>query len=115
MPIEFDICVLANTLYMVHHLKMEINQYDLESLKMLEAMISSKDHLKYSEYLAPNYKTNTLVLYHLSRLIADCKPAILIPYIPQLTEEILSELSHTKSFMEKVLLTSSLRHYLRVH
>lgn len=111
MPIEFDICVLANTLYMVHHFNLEINQYDLESLRMLGAMISTKDHLKFSEYLAPNYKTNTLVLYHLTRLIADCKPEILVPYIPQLTAEIQSELSRTKSFMEKVLLTSSLMRF----
>lgn len=111
MPIEFDICVLANTLYLVHHFKLELNQYDLASLKMLKAMISSKDHLKYSEYLSPNYKTNTLVLYHLSRFIVDCNPEILEPIIPQLVNEIQEELLQTKSFMEKVLLSSSLMRF----
>lgn len=111
MPIEFDICVLSNTLYMVHYFDLSLNHYDIESLNMLKDMILSKDHLKYSAYLSPNYKTNTLVLYHLSRFIADCNPEILKPLIPQLIEEIQLELLHTKSFMERVLLTSSLMRF----
>lgn len=111
MPLEFDICVLANTLYMVHHFNLKINHYDLESLLMLEAMIKSGDHLRYSEYLSPNYKSNTLVLYHLSRFIADCKPEILIPYIPQIIDEIQNEIAHSRSFIEQVILTSSLMRF----
>ena len=108
MPIEYDICVLANVMYMVHYFDLELNHYDRESLDMLEAMIKSGDHLKYSEYLSPNYKTNTLVLYHLGRFIADCKPAQLMPYIPQLKAEIKQEMKKNKSFMELVLLSSTL-------
>lgn len=108
MPIDFDICVLANTMGMVYSYDLPLNEYDSASLFLINQMISDNDHIRSPSYISPHYKKTSTILYHLSRLISNHDPQILRPIKDKVIRDINSELNETDSFMEYIILSTSL-------
>ena len=108
MPIEFDICVQTNILYFVYENKLKLNENDSATIAVIKSMIMSGKYLRNSNFVSPSYKKPSVVLYHLARLLGkfqiqgleDCRAIIKF--------DIEKELKKKNSFMEQVILSSSM-------
>jgi hypothetical protein len=108
MPVDFDICVLSNVLYFVQHYNLEWSAADSASLYLIEDIIRTKKHSMYANYVSPHYATLPNILYHISRLM-ELKPIPSLDRLkPQLIEEAKRELASASTFMDKVILSTSL-------
>ncbi len=106
MPIEFDVCVLSNLFLWIQKYNFDFNQYDTESLKLIEVTISQSLYFKSAFKSSPEYPEKCIILYHLSRLLSTtgylehCKN--------KLINDIISLLKNTKDQFDILLLSSSL-------
>lgn len=108
MPVDFDICVLSNVLYFVQHYNLEWSAADSASLYLIEDIIRTRKHSMYANYVSPHYATLPNILYHISRLM-ELKPIPSLDRLkPQLIEEAKRELASASTFMDKVILSTSL-------
>jgi hypothetical protein len=71
MPIEFDVCVLCNLLLWIHHYNLEINKNDEATLQLIEETINKSLYFTSAFRSAPEYPRDTIILYHISRVIAQ--------------------------------------------
>ncbi len=108
MPIEMDICVLLNAMCMIEHYGLEYNKHDSACIHLINEVVLNKDHIKHATYMSPSYYNKNIILYHLARFIGDYKPAQLQKLKPQLIRDIKDALAETSSFMENVMLLTSL-------
>lgn len=108
MPVDFDVCVLANVLYFVQKYQLEWTAADSASLQLIEKVLSDKKHLTDAAYISPHYGKLPIILYHLSRLMT-VKP---IPGLEQYRTTLIAQtkeaLTSTNDFMEQVILCTSL-------
>jgi len=108
MPVDFDICVLSNVLYFVQQYNLEWSAADSASLYLIEDIIRTRKHSMYANYVSPHYATLPNILYHISRLM-ELKPIPSLDRLkPQLIEEAKRELTSASTFMDKVILSTSL-------
>lgn len=108
MPVDFDVCVLANVLYFVQRYNLEWTAADSASLLLIEKVLAEKKHVTDAPYVSPHYSRLPNILYHLSRLMA-VKPILsLEKYKPQLIEDTKQALANTNNFMDEVILSTSL-------
>lgn len=70
-PAEFDVCVMCNVLIAMHRLRMERTPEANDSLRYIETRFTSDRLMRRPFQLAPNYPHRGVILYHLSRLIAE--------------------------------------------
>ena len=108
MPVDFEICVLSNVLYFVEHYNMPWTAADSASLTLIRKIIEGKKHITSTKYISPHYVKLSIILYHVSRLMA-LKP---IPELEKLKPQLIDEARHAllsaDSFMDQVLLSTSL-------
>jgi hypothetical protein len=108
MPVDFDICVLSNVLYFVQHYNLKWTSADSASLYLITKTIQDKKHISSANYVSPHYVSLPVILYHLSRLMS-LKP---IPELEKLKPELIKEatqaLLSAKTFMDEVILSTSL-------
>jgi len=108
MPVDFDVCVLANILYFVQRYHLEWTAADSASLQLIEKVLGEKKHITDAHYVSPHYSNTPNILYHLSRLMSVGPIASLEKYKTQLIEETKQALAATDNFMEEVILGTSL-------
>jgi len=108
MPVDFDICVLANVLYFVQRYQLNWTAADTASLQLIEKVLEEKKHLTSAAYVSPHYSKLPIILYHLSRLMSVRPIPSLEKYRPQLIEEAREAMNHSTDFMEQVILSTSL-------
>lgn len=108
MPVDFDICVLSNVLYFVQHYNLEWSAADSASLYLIEDMIKNRKHRMFTNYVSPHYATLPNILYHISRLMAVKPIPSLEKLKPQLIEDAKRELASAHTFMDKVILSTTL-------
>ncbi len=108
MPVDFDVCVLANILYFVQVYNLEWTAADSASLHLIEKVLDEKKHVSAAAYVSPHYSKLPNILYHLSRLMAVKPIASLEKFRPMLIEDTKTALGNTDGFMEKVILSTSL-------
>jgi hypothetical protein len=108
MPVDFDVCVLANILYFVQRYNLEWTAADSASLQLIEKVLSEKKHITDAPYVSPHYSKLPNILYHLSRLMSVKPIASLEKYRPQLIEDTKEAFGKADSFMDEVLLSTSL-------
>jgi hypothetical protein len=108
MPIEFDVPVLTNVLYFVQHYQLKWTKADSASLQLICKVIEDKKYLTAPSGVSPQYYRNTIILYHLSRLMN-------IKIIPELEIHKLELIDNTKkllnvstSFLDKIILSTAL-------
>ena len=108
MPLEFDICVMANVLYFVFNKGFELNKFDNETINLIGAMIENKDHLKNPLIISTSYQKSSIILYHLARLLSVSKSEKLNELKPQIISDLKNILPDTESKFEQILILSSL-------
>ncbi|MES2329886.1 MAG: hypothetical protein V4539_09805 [Bacteroidota bacterium] len=108
MPVDFDVCVLANILYFVQRYNLEWTAADSASLQLIEKVLSEKKHITHAPYVSPHYSRLPNILYHLSRLMAVKPIPSLEKFRPQLIEDTKQALAGADNFMDEVILSTSL-------
>jgi hypothetical protein len=108
MPVDFEIGVLANVLYFVQYYQLPWSGADSASLKLIVKIIEDKKFIHSANYISPHYVKPSVILYHISRLMA-LKP---IPELEMLKPILVAETNKLmlseKLFMDQVLLSTSL-------
>lgn len=82
-PVDFDLSVLANTLYFVSHYQLTWTAADSASLLLLSQAIDDDLILTRPGFISPHYARTEIILYHLARLI-DQNPDLLKAQQPKL-------------------------------
>jgi hypothetical protein len=108
MKQDFDICVMSNTLLFVFQKGLKLNEFDNETIRLIKQMVISNDYLNYPHIISPHYRNSSIILYHLSRLIANTDNEILSSLREKVIQDLYETLNHTTSRMEKVILLTSL-------
>ena len=108
MPTEFDISVLMNVLYFVQKYDLEWSAADSASLELIIDAIETRKHIDHANYISHHYAKAAIILYHLSRLMS-VKPIPALELLkPQLINQATNLFHQSGSFMEKILLSTSL-------
>lgn len=108
MPIDFDISVLANILYFVQFYNLTWTAADSASLYLIEDIIKTGKHTQYASYVSPHYATTPNILYHISRLMSLKPIPALEKLKPQLVADTKKALASATTFMDQVILSTSL-------
>jgi hypothetical protein len=108
MPVDFDISVLSNVLYFVQSYNLKWTAADSASLYLIEDMIKTNKHTKFANYISPHYATLPNILYHISRLMSLKPIPSLEKLKPQLIEDTKKALASANTFLDKVILSTSL-------
>ena len=108
MPVDFDISVLSNVLYFVQQHNLKWTSADSASLFLIEDAIKTKKHISFNSYVSPHYETLPNILYHISRLMSLKPIPALEALKPQLIEDTKTALASAKTFMDQVILSTSL-------
>lgn len=108
MPTEFDISVLMNVLYFVQKYNLDWSSADSASLGLIENAIQTRKHIDHANYISHHYAKTSIVLYHLSRLMSLKPIPSLESLKPQLINQATTLFNQSNSFMEQILLSTSL-------
>lgn len=108
MPVDFDVCVLANVLYFVQRYRLPWTAADSASLQLIEKVISEKKHTSDAPYVSPHYSRVPNIMYHLSRLMSVQPIPSLETFRPQLIQEALDAFTASDNFMDEILLGTAL-------
>lgn len=108
MPVDFDVCVLANVLYFVQRYRLPWTAADSASLQLIEKVISEKKHTSDAPYVSPHYSRVPNIMYHLSRLMSVQPIPSLEKFRPQLIQEALDAFTASDNFMDEILLGTAL-------
>ncbi|MCK9403392.1 MAG: hypothetical protein M0Q26_08340 [Chitinophagaceae bacterium] len=108
MPVDFDICVLANVLYFVQRYNLPWTAADSASLRLIEKVLIEKKHVTDAPYVSPHYSRLPILLYHIARLMSVRPIRSLEKLKPQLIAEASNALAKGNGFMDDVILSTSL-------
>ncbi|WP_298389929.1 hypothetical protein [Hydrotalea sp.] len=70
MPIDFDVCVLANVLYFVQYYQLPFSKADSAAVNVIKKSIEENYILKNAVIISPHYQRTPVILYHLARLMS---------------------------------------------
>lgn len=111
MPVDFDICVLSNVLYMVQRYQLPWTAADSASVQVIKGAVTSGLYRSEPGYIAPHYAQTPIILYHIARLM-QVKP---IPELdslkPQLVATAREYLQQSNRLMDQVLLSTALKRW----
>jgi hypothetical protein len=108
MYIEFDACVLSNMLYCIYSYNLPLNRNDEDSLLYIRSVIETNRYLETPFRCAHQYPRTSLIIYHISRLMAKFAPVQLMDMKSKLIEDTKRLLSVASNPMDRVILSSSL-------
>ncbi|MES2003380.1 MAG: hypothetical protein V4450_02575 [Bacteroidota bacterium] len=108
MPVDFDVCVLANVLYFVQRYNLPWTNADSASLQLIEKVLKEKKHISDAAYVSPHYSKLPNILYHLARLMSVKPIPSLEKYKPMLVNDAQQALQKADAFMDAVILQTAL-------
>ncbi len=108
MPVDFDVCVLANVLYFVQSYKLPWTAADSASLELIGKVLAERKHVSSSAYVSPHYSKLPNILYHISRLMSLRPIPALDKYKTQLIEDTKEAFRKADDFMDEVILSTAL-------
>jgi hypothetical protein len=108
MGIDFDACALSNLLYCVYQYNLPLNQHDIDSLTYLRLIVESGHYRKQPFRCAPHYARTSLIIYHLTRLIAAFDPPELTSIRARLLDDAHQLFMEATNRMERLILATSL-------
>ncbi len=108
IPVEMDVCVTANLLYLLFESKTPFNKNDLDCIRYVCSVITNDEHKSAPFRVAPYYPKTSIILYHISRLLTVAKHPDLLQLKEKLKRDIIQELSGRCHAMERVILNTSL-------
>lgn len=108
MPVDFDVCVLANVLYFVQQNQLTWQKEDSASADLIRRVIVDKKYMTDAAYISPHYSSPAVIIYHFARLMGKYKVPALDSLKPVLINSA-KELFHSSDIMmDKVILNTSL-------
>lgn len=108
MPIDFDACALSNLLYWIYENDLSHNPHDADSLTYLRDVVQSGRYRAEPFWCAPHYARTSLIIYHLTRLIAVFTPPELAVIRPILIADARQLLTTATNRIEQLILATSL-------
>ncbi len=108
MEPEFDICVLANALLLVQNKGLAWTAADSATARLMVRMVQNEDHLKAGYLVSPSYQSSAVILYHLSRLLAQPGVPLVQTIRPRVVQDLRKLLQKTDNKMTQLVLLSSL-------
>jgi hypothetical protein len=111
MAIELDACVMANILYLVQDHQLAWTKADSASLGFIVKMIERNDLVKHPDKMSVYYKTTSIILYHLARLMSVKSIHELEQYKPKLIGIALDAYKKAATLPEKIILRTALLHW----
>ncbi len=108
MPIDFDLCVHANTMSMIFENEFLLNKHDSATLYLIRDMILNDHHLNDAAYISPHYQKTEVILYHAARLLSKVQDRTMEDLRHKLIADIMNLLPQSETYMEMILLSSSL-------
>jgi hypothetical protein len=110
MRVDYDLSVQCNAMLWVLNNKLPFNQFDFETIRLIEDMVLANEHIRYAHYVSPHYQKPAIVLYHLARLVS-AHPATFPRIKDKIVLDIENELKKSQVSMEKLLLNTSLARF----
>ncbi|MFD2572879.1 hypothetical protein ACFSUS_19715 [Spirosoma soli] len=108
MGIDFDACALSNMLYCMYQYDLPRNQHDIDSLTYIRSIVETGRYVTDPFQCAPHYARTSLIIYHVSRLVA----AFSIPELTSIRTRLITDAQHelTKSTnrVEQIVLAIAL-------
>jgi len=105
---EYDLTIMANTLYFVFKNGYSLSYHDKQSIEFIKKAINEKAYLEMPELIAPSIQNSSSILYHLARMIALDHKGIFELEKKKLINDINSLLKTELNHVEKVVLQTSL-------
>ncbi|MVM30675.1 hypothetical protein GO755_11590 [Spirosoma sp. HMF4905] len=109
MGVDFDACALSNILYCIYQYRLPLNQHDTDSLTYLRSIVESGRYVSEPFRCAPHYARTSLIIYHLTRLMAAFDIPDLEPIRPRLITDAYHELTKSTNCVEQFMLVTALR------
>ena len=110
MRVDFDLSVHCNAMRWILDNNLELNQYDHETINLIQDMVLAGEHIENAHYVSPHYQLPSIVLYHLSKLVS-AHPAIFPLIKNQIINDLQNQLKVTVNPMEKLLMQTSLARF----
>lgn len=108
MTPDFDFVVHCNILYFMFDKKLPLVKQDSATIQLLAEMIKNHEYIKAPTYLSPYYVKSSILLYHVTRLIA----AFRIPELEQFKQQLIGDakklLEKSTNVMDQIILRTSL-------
>ncbi len=108
MPVDFDFGVLTNILYLVNKYQLPYTSADSASLEFLCKVVENRHYMKAAAIISSSYNRTPVLLYHLSRLMAETKIPALEKWKSQLIKDAKSTYKHSNNLLDKIILSTSL-------
>ena len=108
MPLDFDVCALANLMLFIFRHDLPLNEYDHASLDFIAAVLNNDHHVSHPFDVAPWYGDTTVILYHVARLAASFEVPQLDARRDKLIRDLYAQAKRTDTFVERLLLSTSL-------
>ena len=108
MPIDFDACAMSNLLLVIFKHQLPLNEHDEDTIGYLRMVLRDGDYADHPFRVAPHYPRPALILYHVARLVGTHEVPGLSGCRPLLVEHLRRQGRRTSSFMDRVLLSTSL-------
>lgn len=108
MPVDFDVCVLSNILYLVQKYRLPFTRADSAAVQLIQQVIADKRYMTHAGYVSPHYSRSAIILYHLSRLMQLQRIPALEAYRQQLVNDAKELYAQSDNFIDKVILATSL-------
>ncbi|GAB3945860.1 hypothetical protein GCM10028805_15640 [Spirosoma harenae] len=108
MGVDFDACALSNILYCIYQYDLPRNEHDRDSLNYLKSIVESGRYISEPFRCAPHYARTSLIIYHLSRLMAAFDITELATIRPRLIQDAHQALNKAHNAVEKLMLATSL-------
>jgi len=108
MPVELDVCVLANALLMVHAYDISYSPADSATLRFICQVVAQRHYITHPTLVSANYNRAPVIMYHISRLMA----AEHIPQLEELKPQLIADArqcyARSGNFLDKIMLSTSL-------
>ncbi len=108
MQTDFDFAVQCNVLYFMYNKGLFNSHQDSATIQLLTEMVKERLYMKRPKFISPYYGHPTLLLYHLTRLMAAYQPKELAPYQSTIIEDLRLLYAKAKTPVEKTILQTAL-------
>jgi hypothetical protein len=108
MPIDFDICALAN--FMIWSVKsgLPLNEFDNETIEFMNSVILNSEFKTAPFWIAPYYYKPVNILYHIGRFITATNLPQMADSKSFMIDEIRKMLNNKLPIMEQIMLATTL-------
>jgi hypothetical protein len=108
IPIETDICVISNILYILIECDSINSEYEHNCIKFISSVVNNSEYLTSPFRVSPYYPNTSIIIYHIARLLTIADHPELNKIRSKLVEDILKIKSGAIHPVEKIILNISL-------